>query len=54
VPRRPAGVPGLALARSLWRAATLVERLAAFFAALPAELGKHRPIYALEVRNSNC
>jgi len=33
-------------------AATLVERLAAFFAALPAELGKHRPIYALELRNS--
>jgi uncharacterized protein YecE (DUF72 family) len=33
-------------------AATLVERLAAFFAALPAELGKHRPLYALELRNS--
>jgi uncharacterized protein YecE (DUF72 family) len=33
-------------------AATLVERLAAFFAALPAELGRHRPIYALELRNA--
>ena len=30
---------------------TLVERLAAFFAALPRELGKHRPLYALELRN---
>ena len=27
-------------------AATLIERLAAFFAALPQELGKHRPLYA--------
>jgi len=33
-------------------AATLVERLAAFFAALPAELGRHRPLYALELRNA--
>ena len=33
-------------------AATLVDRLAAFLAALPPELGKHRPIYALELRNS--
>jgi uncharacterized protein YecE (DUF72 family) len=32
-------------------AATLIERLAAFFAALPRELGKHRPTYALELRN---
>jgi uncharacterized protein YecE (DUF72 family) len=29
----------------------LVERLAAFFDALPRELGKHRPLYALELRN---
>jgi uncharacterized protein YecE (DUF72 family) len=33
-------------------AASLIERLAAFFAALPQELGKHRPLYALELRNS--
>lgn len=33
-------------------AATLVERLAAFFAALPQELGRHRPTYALELRNA--
>jgi len=33
-------------------AATLVERLAAFFAALPTELGRYRPIYALELRNA--
>jgi uncharacterized protein YecE (DUF72 family) len=33
-------------------AATLIERLAAFFAALPKELGRHRPIYALELRNA--
>jgi len=33
-------------------AATLIERLAAFFAALPSELGPHRPIYALELRNA--
>lgn len=33
-------------------AALLIERLAAFFAALPKELGKHRPIYALELRNA--
>ncbi|MFI4999036.1 MAG: DUF72 domain-containing protein [Reyranellales bacterium] len=33
-------------------AASLIDRLAAFFAALPAELGKHRPLYALELRNS--
>jgi uncharacterized protein YecE (DUF72 family) len=30
----------------------LIERLAAFFAALPRELGKLRPIYALELRNA--
>jgi uncharacterized protein YecE (DUF72 family) len=30
----------------------LIERLAAFFAALPKELGKHRPLYALELRNA--
>ena len=30
----------------------LIERLAAFFAALPGELGKHRPLYALELRNA--
>ena len=30
---------------------TLVERLAAFFGALPRELGKHRPLHALELRN---
>ena len=33
-------------------ATTLVERLAAFFAALPRELGKYRPLYALELRNA--
>jgi uncharacterized protein YecE (DUF72 family) len=33
-------------------AALLIERLATFFAALPTELGKHRPIYALELRNA--
>ena len=33
-------------------AATLIERLAAFFAALPRELGRSRPIYALELRNA--
>jgi uncharacterized protein YecE (DUF72 family) len=33
-------------------AATLIERLAAFFAALPRELGPHRPLYALELRNA--
>ena len=33
-------------------AATLVDRLAAFFAALPKELGKYRPLYALELRNA--
>ncbi len=32
-------------------ASLLVERLEAFFAALPQELGRHRPIYALELRN---
>jgi uncharacterized protein YecE (DUF72 family) len=32
--------------------ATLIERLAAFFAALPQELGKQRPLYALELRNA--
>jgi uncharacterized protein YecE (DUF72 family) len=31
--------------------ATLAERLQAFFAALPMELGRHRPLYALELRN---
>jgi uncharacterized protein YecE (DUF72 family) len=31
--------------------ATLIEHLAAFFATLPRELGKHRPLYALELRN---
>ena len=33
-------------------AVTLVQRLAAFFAVLPTELGKQRPIYALELRNA--
>ena len=33
-------------------AATLIERLAVFFAALPKELGPRRPIYALELRNA--
>lgn len=33
-------------------AATLVDRLAAFFAALPRELGRQRPLYALELRNA--
>ena len=33
-------------------ATTLIERLAAFFAALPQELGRHRPLYALELRNA--
>jgi uncharacterized protein YecE (DUF72 family) len=33
-------------------AATFVERLAAFFAALPRPLGRHRPLYALELRNA--
>ena len=32
-------------------AASLIDRLAAFFAALPRALGKHRPLYALELRN---
>jgi uncharacterized protein YecE (DUF72 family) len=32
-------------------ASLIVERLEAFFAALPQELGKQRPIYALELRN---
>ena len=32
--------------------AALVERLAAFFAALPRELGTHRPLYAVELRNA--
>jgi uncharacterized protein YecE (DUF72 family) len=31
---------------------TVIERLAAFFGVLPAELGKHRPLYALELRNA--
>ena len=30
----------------------LMERLAAFFHALPRELGGHRPLYALELRNA--
>lgn len=30
----------------------LVERLEAFFAALPRDLGKRRPLYALELRNA--
>lgn len=33
-------------------AANLIERLAVFFAALPRELGKRRPLYALELRNA--
>ena len=33
--------------------ASIVERLAAFFAALPRKVGNHRPIYALEVRNAD-
>lgn len=32
-------------------AATLIERLSVFFAALPRELGRLRPLYALELRN---
>jgi uncharacterized protein YecE (DUF72 family) len=32
--------------------AFLIERLAAFFAALPKELGPRKPIYALELRNA--
>jgi uncharacterized protein YecE (DUF72 family) len=41
------------LPRGLVEEATaVIERLAAFFAALPAELGRHRPIYALELRNA--
>jgi uncharacterized protein YecE (DUF72 family) len=31
--------------------ATLIERLAAFFAALPRDLGHHHPLYAPELRN---
>jgi uncharacterized protein YecE (DUF72 family) len=30
----------------------LIDRLAAFFAALPAQLGNRRPVYALELRNA--
>ncbi len=37
--------------RLIEEASLLIERLAAFFAALPAELGNRRPIYALELRN---
>jgi len=33
-------------------AASLIERLAVFFAALPKELGPRQPIYALELRNA--
>jgi uncharacterized protein YecE (DUF72 family) len=41
------------LPRSLMEEASLlVERLEAFFAALPRELGRHRPLYALELRNA--
>ena len=40
------------LPRSLIEDASLfIERLEAFFAALPSQLGAHRPIYALELRN---
>jgi uncharacterized protein YecE (DUF72 family) len=33
-------------------AATVIDRLAAFFAALPRKLGKLEPLYALELRNA--
>lgn len=33
-------------------ASLLIERLEAFFAALPKELGQRRPLYALELRNA--
>jgi uncharacterized protein YecE (DUF72 family) len=33
-------------------AATVIERLAAFFTALPKDLGRQRPLYALELRNA--
>jgi uncharacterized protein YecE (DUF72 family) len=33
-------------------ASSLIDRMAAFFAALPQELGRQRPLYALELRNS--
>jgi uncharacterized protein YecE (DUF72 family) len=33
-------------------AAIVIERLAAFFAALPKDLGRQRPLYALELRNA--
>ena len=40
------------LPRALVEDASLfIERLEVFFAALPRELGTHRPIYALELRN---
>lgn len=40
------------LPRSLVEDASLfIERLEAFFAALPREMGTHNPIYALELRN---
>lgn len=40
------------LPRSLVEDASLfIERLEAFFAALPRELGTHSPVYALELRN---
>lgn len=32
--------------------AVLIDRLAAFFTALPRELGKQRPLYAVELRNA--
>ncbi|SJZ47307.1 Uncharacterized conserved protein YecE, DUF72 family [Enhydrobacter aerosaccus] len=42
------------LPRSLAEEAPLlIERLALFFAALPTALGRHRPLYALELRNSD-
>jgi uncharacterized protein YecE (DUF72 family) len=41
------------LPRSLVEEAPLlIERLAAFFAALPRQLGKREPLYALELRNA--
>jgi uncharacterized protein YecE (DUF72 family) len=33
-------------------AALLIERLEAFFGALPRQLGRHTPLYALELRNA--
>ena len=31
--------------------ATLAQRLNTFFVALPKDIGRHRPIYALDLRN---